>query len=64
MWKLADLMNARFQEYAEIETSHTGKPIKYTTTMDVPLSIDNLKFFAGAARQLEARRWPSTCQGG
>ncbi|MEW6367618.1 MAG: aminobutyraldehyde dehydrogenase [Acidobacteriota bacterium] len=55
VWKLAEIMNKRFQEFAEVETSQTGKPIKFTTTMDVPLSIDNLKFFAGAARQLEGK---------
>jgi len=55
LWKLADIIEASAQEYAEVETSHTGKPLKFTTTVDVPSSIDALRFFAGAARQLEGK---------
>ncbi|HYN56464.1 MAG TPA: gamma-aminobutyraldehyde dehydrogenase [Motilibacterales bacterium] len=49
---LADRMQARGQEYAQVETAQSGKPIKLTTEFDVPGSIDNVRFFAGAARVL------------
>ncbi len=49
---LADRMEARAEEYAQVETAQSGKPIKLTTEFDVPGSIDNVRFFAGAARVL------------
>ena len=50
---LADRMEARADEYARVETAQSGKPIKLTTEFDVPGSIDNVRFFAGAARVLD-----------
>ncbi len=50
---LAARMQERAEEYAQVETSQTGKPIKLTREFDVPGSIDNVIFFAGAARHLE-----------
>jgi betaine-aldehyde dehydrogenase len=49
---LADRMQARADEYARVESAQSGKPIKLTTEFDVPGSIDNVRFFAGAARVL------------
>ena len=49
---LADRMEARADEYARVETAQSGKPIKLTGEFDVPGSIDNVRFFAGAARVL------------
>jgi betaine-aldehyde dehydrogenase len=52
---LAARMSERAQEYAEVETSQTGKPIRLSTEFDVPGSIDNVAFFAGAARNLDGK---------
>ncbi|MCL6444665.1 MAG: gamma-aminobutyraldehyde dehydrogenase [Alicyclobacillus sp.] len=52
LMKWADILERRAQELAELETAQTGKPIAMTESMDVPFSIDNLRFFAGAARVL------------
>jgi betaine-aldehyde dehydrogenase len=38
-----------------VESRGTGKPIKLTTEFDVPGTIDNVAFFAGAARNLEGK---------
>ncbi len=43
------------RELAETETAQAGKPIKLSTEFDVPGSIDNVAFFAGAARHLEGK---------
>ncbi len=51
--RLADRMAARADEYAQVESRQAGKPIRLTTGFDVPGSIDNVRFFAGAARQLQ-----------
>ncbi|MFC6237895.1 gamma-aminobutyraldehyde dehydrogenase [Longivirga aurantiaca] len=52
---LASVMADRAEEYAQVETSQTGKPIKLTREFDVPGSIDNVSFYSGAARNLEGR---------
>jgi len=50
---LAERVSARAGEYAEVESRQTGKTMRLATEFDVPGSIDNVVFFAGAARQLE-----------
>ncbi|MHC8496872.1 MAG: aldehyde dehydrogenase family protein, partial [Actinomycetes bacterium] len=50
--KLADRMAARAAEYAMVESGQTGKTLRLATEFDVPGSIDNVTFFAGAARNL------------
>ncbi len=50
--KLATTIEAHASELAELESLDTGKPIKLARDGDIPFSIDNLHFFAGAARHL------------
>ncbi len=52
---LAAVMSERAEEYAQAETAQAGKPIKLAREFDVPGSIDNVSFYAGAARNLEGR---------
>jgi betaine-aldehyde dehydrogenase len=52
---LATRMSDRAREYAEVETRQTGKPIRLSSEFDVPGSIDNVAFFAGAARNLDGK---------
>lgn len=52
MLGLATQLEARADELAELESMQTGKSIRLAKEFDVPGSIDNAKFFAGAARQL------------
>ena len=52
MLGLAAQLEARADEIAELESQQTGKSIRLAKEFDVPGSIDNAKFFAGAARQL------------
>lgn len=40
-------------ELAQVETAQTGKSIRMSTEFDVPGTIDNVNFFAGAARNLQ-----------
>lgn len=53
--RLASLLECRAGELAETETRQTGKPIRLSTEFDVPGTVDNTAFFAGAARTLEGR---------
>src|SRR6266705_2209729 len=50
--KFASLLEAHAEEFAELESQDAGKPIKLAHDSDVPFAIDNLHFFAGAARHL------------
>src|SRR3954468_1989588 len=53
--KAADALERRAAEFVEAECRNTGKPIGATTTEELPPAIDQLRFFAGAARMLEGR---------
>lgn len=51
IWKLADLLENHQEEFARLESENTGKPYKFVSLgADLMFSIDNLRFFAGAAR--------------
>ncbi|NIO05294.1 MAG: aldehyde dehydrogenase family protein [Proteobacteria bacterium] len=51
IWKLADLLEARSEEFARVESEDSGKPYEFLSLGgDIPFSIDNLRFFASAAR--------------
>ncbi|MCF8069704.1 MAG: gamma-aminobutyraldehyde dehydrogenase [Desulfobacterales bacterium] len=53
--RLADIVARKAAEFAQIETLQTGKPIRFSTEFDVAGTIDNIRFFAGAARNLEGK---------
>ena len=55
LFKLAELLEAHAGEIIAEEVSQTGKPVRLATEFDVPGSIDNIAFFAGAARHLEGK---------
>lgn len=51
--KIADLMEANAEKLAMIETLDNGKPIRETRNIDIPLSIDHFRYFAGVVRAEE-----------
>jgi len=53
--RIADAVEARADELVDIECRNTGKPRALTRSEEVPPSVDQLRFFAGAARVLEGR---------
>ena len=53
--RLADAIEANATEIAELESDNAGKPINAFTDDEIPFMVDNLRFFAGAARCLEGR---------
>jgi 1-pyrroline dehydrogenase len=52
--KLADLMDEHAEELARLESLNVGKPMSIARD-EMPFSADNLRFFAGAARNLEGK---------
>jgi betaine-aldehyde dehydrogenase len=55
MLALADALEEHADEIAEIESSDAGKPIEAFKADELPAAVDNLRFFAGAARLLEGK---------
>ncbi|WUD62747.1 gamma-aminobutyraldehyde dehydrogenase [Nocardia sp. NBC_00511] len=55
MHEWARILRERAPELAAIESVNAGKPIRLATEFDVPGTIDNTAFFAGAARHLEGK---------
>jgi betaine-aldehyde dehydrogenase len=53
--KLADAIEAHADEISELESDNAGKPIEAFRADEIPFMVDNLRFFAGAARCLEGR---------
>jgi 1-pyrroline dehydrogenase len=52
--KLADELDANAEELAQLESRNVGKPLPAARD-EIPVSVDNIRFFAGAARLLEGR---------
>jgi 1-pyrroline dehydrogenase len=52
--KLADVIEENADELAELESRNVGKPLPVSRE-EPPVSADNIRFFAGAARVLEGR---------
>ena len=53
--RLSVILEERADDFARVESAQAGKPIRLTTEFDVPGTIDNTAFFAGAARNLEGK---------
>ena len=53
--RLADRIEEHAEELVKIESENVGKPFDVTMSEEIPPIIDNLRFFAGAARMLEGR---------
>lgn len=51
--RLADLVEADAEELTRLEVEDTGKPATVVRDGELPFAVDNLRFFAGAARSLE-----------
>ena len=52
--KLADAIEARADELGRLESKNAGKPVGAAID-EIPVVVDNLRFFAGAARVMEGK---------
>ncbi len=53
--RIADAIEARADEFVKAESQNTGKPLGLTASEEIPPMVDQIRFFAGAARMLEGR---------
>ena len=51
--RIADALEARYEEIAALESRDTGKPISLARTVDAHRSVSNFRFFAGILREQE-----------
>ena len=53
--RLADTLERQAEEFITAECRNTGKPIGLTRSEELPPCVDQVRFFAGAARALDGR---------
>jgi betaine-aldehyde dehydrogenase len=53
--RLADAIEERADEFAALESANAGKPLQAFKDDEIPALVDHLRFFAGAARNLEGK---------
>ncbi|MEU2656270.1 gamma-aminobutyraldehyde dehydrogenase [Streptomyces sp. NPDC007325] len=53
--RFAAVLAEQAEDFARVESLQCGKPIRLTTEFDVPGTVDNTAFFAGAARHLQGQ---------
>jgi betaine-aldehyde dehydrogenase len=53
--RIADAIEARADDFVAIESENTGKPPALTLSEEIPPIVDQIRFFAGAARMLAGR---------
>jgi betaine-aldehyde dehydrogenase len=53
--RFADAVEARAGDLVAAESQNTGKPLGLTASEELPPAVDQIRFFAGAARLLEGR---------
>lgn len=52
LFRIADAMESRAEEFADLESKDTGKPRSSLVADEILLSVDQIRFFAGEARHL------------
>ena len=55
LYRIADAVEARANELVAAEVQNTGKPIALTMSEEIPPMVDQIRFFAGAARMLDGK---------
>jgi len=58
IWKLADLIEGRLEEFAQLESLDNGKPLAIARVADVPLTVDLFRYMAGWATKIEGNTIP------
>src|SRR6202050_875674 len=58
IWKLADLIEKHAEEFAQLESLDNGKPLAVARAADVPVTIENMRYYAGWATKIEGNTIP------
>jgi phenylacetaldehyde dehydrogenase len=63
IWKLADLIEKRGEEFAQLESLDNGKPVTVARVADVPATVDMFRYMAGWATKIEGNTITLSGQG-
>jgi len=63
IWKLADLIEAHAEEFAQLESLDNGKPLAVARVADIPGTIDMFRYMAGWATKIEGNTIPISAHG-
>ena len=55
LFRIADAFESRADDLVRVECANTGKPVAVTLAEEIPQLVDQIRFFAGAARHLEGK---------
>ena len=55
LFRIADAVEARAEEFIALESENCGKPLHLTRSEEIPPMVDQIRFFATAARHLEGK---------
>ncbi len=58
LWQLADAIEARADEFAQLESLDNGKPLTVARAADVALTVDHFRYYAGWATKIEGETIP------
>ena len=58
LWKLAELIEQRTDEFAELESIDNGKPFSVARVADVPLTVDMFRYMGGWATKISGKTLP------
>jgi acyl-CoA reductase-like NAD-dependent aldehyde dehydrogenase len=61
LWRIADLIEVRQAEFAELETLDNGKPVWMSAKVDVPMAVASFAIGRAGAQRSPARRARRTC---
>ena len=58
IWRLADLIEKHTEEFAQLESLDNGKPLIIARIADIPLTVDNFRYYAGWSTKIEGNTIP------
>lgn len=61
LFKLADLIEKHGEEFAELESLNNGKAIKEARALDVPFTVEHIRYYAGWATKIHGETLSVSC---
>ncbi len=58
IWKIGDEIMKRRAQFAALEAIDAGKPVRENMSIDVPMTADHFKYFAGVLRAVQGQTIP------
>ncbi len=59
--KVADLIEKNAEEFAQLETLDNGKPINESKHVDIPVTVEHFRYYAGWATKIHGETLPVSC---